>query len=85
MVSGWIVEYLVQVCHGDLVHMGFIPAAFNGGCLLGRLILAEPTFRLSEWRTILIHCIIAVGLEFAFWLYVTVKWTYKTLMDMYPG
>jgi fucose permease len=81
-ISGWIAEYLVQVRHGDLVHMGFIPTAFNGGCLLGRLILAEPTFRLSGWRMVLIYCIIAVGLEFVFWLYVTALGNRRLVADL---
>lgn len=75
---GWLMEHLVQVRHGDLVYMGFIPAAFNGGCLLGRLILAEPTFRLREWRMLLIYCIIVVGLEFVFWMCVTALGEEKT-------
>ncbi|XEU97437.1 hypothetical protein FSHL1_002723 [Fusarium sambucinum] len=67
-INGWIVEYLVQVRDGNLAHMGFIPAAFNGGCLLGRLILAEPTYRLGERRMVLLYCLLAVGLELLFWL-----------------
>ncbi|KAF4998385.1 hypothetical protein FDECE_11812 [Fusarium decemcellulare] len=67
-INGWVVEYLVQVRDGNLAQMGFIPAAFNGGCLLGRLILAEPTYRLGERRMVFLYCLIAIGLQLIFWL-----------------
>ncbi|KAK7228289.1 hypothetical protein V2G26_000459 [Clonostachys chloroleuca] len=67
-MSGWMVEYLVDVRDGNLAQMGFVPAGFNGGCLLGRLLLAEPTYRLGERRMVLIYCVLAVGLQLVFWL-----------------
>lgn len=66
--GGWVVEYLVVVRHGDLSQMGYIPAGFNGGSLLGRLLLAEPTHRLGERKMIFIYTILSIGLQLLFWL-----------------
>lgn len=67
---GWIVEYLVRVRHGDVHQMGYIPTGFYGGAFLGRLVLAEPTYRLGERRMIFIYAALCAGLELVFWLLV---------------
>lgn len=69
--SGWVVEYLVDVRQGDLSQMGYVPAGFNGGCLLGRLLLAEPTHRFGERKMVFIYCLLSIGLQLIFWLYVS--------------
>ncbi|KAG2421908.1 hypothetical protein HFD88_005884 [Aspergillus terreus] len=66
--GGWIVEYLVDVRNGNLENMGYVPAGFYGGGFLGRLILAEPTYRLGERRMIFIYVLLCLGLELVFWL-----------------
>ncbi|RDK41034.1 MFS general substrate transporter [Aspergillus phoenicis ATCC 13157] len=66
--GGWIVEYLVRVRHGDVHQMGYIPTGFYGGAFLGRLVLAEPTYRLGERRMIFIYAALCAGLELVFWL-----------------
>ncbi|RTE77831.1 hypothetical protein BHE90_007714 [Fusarium euwallaceae] len=66
--SGWIVEYLVAVRDGDINQMGFVPAGFSGGSLLGRLFLAEPTHRFGVRRMIFGFTIISIGLQILFWL-----------------
>ncbi|KAH6605541.1 MSF permease [Trichoderma cornu-damae] len=66
--SGWVVEYLVDVRHGELSRMGYVPAGFNGGALIGRLLLAEPTHRLGERRMVLLYCIASIALQLIFWL-----------------
>jgi fucose permease len=67
-LNGWVVEYLVEERGGELSSMGYVPAGFNGGCLLGRLLLAEPTHRLGERRMVFSYCCIAVALQIVFWL-----------------
>ncbi|KAK4141532.1 uncharacterized protein C8A04DRAFT_39036 [Dichotomopilus funicola] len=67
-VGGWLVEFLVVVRGGELADMGYVPAGFNGGCLLGRLLLAEPTKRLGERRMVLVYAVLCVGLQLLFWL-----------------
>lgn len=67
-IVGWIVEYLVHVRNGDLNDMGYVPAGFYGGGFLGRLILAEPTYRWGERRMVFIYVLLCVGLELVFWL-----------------
>ncbi|KAI9147112.1 Bypass of stop codon protein-like protein [Paramyrothecium foliicola] len=66
--TGWVVEYLVEVRGGNLAQMGYVPAGANGGGFLGRLLLAEPTYRLGERRMVLIYCCLALGLQILFWL-----------------
>ncbi|PYH68058.1 putative MFS transporter [Aspergillus vadensis CBS 113365] len=67
-LTRWIVEYLVRVRHGDVHQMGYIPTGFYGGAFLGRLVLAEPTYRLGERRMIFIYAALCAGLELVFWL-----------------
>lgn len=69
--AGWTVEYLIQVRDGDPNTMGFVAAGFSGGSLLGRLILAEPTYRFGERRMIFLYTLLSVALVLVFWLYVS--------------
>lgn len=48
--------------------MGYVPTGWNGGLLLGRILLAEPTFRLGERRMLLIYSAICTALQLVFWL-----------------
>ncbi|KAI1342255.1 MFS general substrate transporter [Xylariaceae sp. FL0016] len=66
--GGWVVEFLTTVRGGNLANMGYVPTGFYGGMLAGRMILAEPTFRLGEQRMLLVYCTICVGLQLVFWL-----------------
>lgn len=65
--SGWVVEYLVAR-GGDLSKMGFVPAGFSGGTLLGRLLLAEPIHRYGERRVIFGYIVAAIVFQLIFWL-----------------
>lgn len=66
--SGWVVEYLVNVRDGNISSIGYVPAGFSGGALLGRLLLPEPTRRFGERLMITIYCVICIGLQIMFWL-----------------
>ena len=66
--GGWVVEYLVDVRHGELSRMGYVPAGYSGGVLLGRLLLAEPTHRLGERKMVFVYCLLALALQLVFWL-----------------
>jgi len=66
--SGWVVEYLVDVRDGDLDRMSYVPAGFSGGCLLGRLLLPEPTHRYGERLMGTIYLAICLGVQLIFWL-----------------
>ena len=68
--SGWVVEYLVDVRDGDLERVSYVPAGFSGGCLLGRLLLPEPTHRYGERLMGTIYLAICLGVQLVFWLYV---------------
>lgn len=65
--SGWVVEYLVAR-GGNLSQMGFVPAGFSGGTLLGRLLLAEPIHRYGERRVIFGYIVAAIVFQLIFWL-----------------
>lgn len=71
-----MVEYLVNVRHGNLDAMGYVPTGFYGGAFLGRLLLAEPTFRLGERRMIFLYAVICVGLQLVFWLWVSLRFSW---------
>ncbi|KAI8200070.1 Bypass of stop codon protein 6 [Colletotrichum sp. SAR 10_77] len=66
--SGWIVEYLVEIRDGNIGQMGYVPAGFNGGAMLGRLLLAEPTYRCGERRMILVYVVLCMAFQLVFWL-----------------
>lgn len=68
LISGWMVEYLVEVRNGDVAKMGYIPAGFSGGALLGRILLSEPTHRLGDRLMIFIYALLCIGLQLVFWL-----------------
>ncbi|KAK6349531.1 hypothetical protein TWF696_005816 [Orbilia brochopaga] len=65
--GGWSVEFLVRIRGGDLSKMGYVAAGQNGGLFLGRLLLAEPTKRFGERRTVLACCILALAFQLVFW------------------
>jgi hypothetical protein len=48
--------------------MGYVPAGFYGGSFIGRLVLAEPTYRFGERRMILLYVVLCLALELVFWL-----------------
>ncbi|TEA10612.1 Bypass of stop codon protein 6 [Colletotrichum sidae] len=66
--SGWIVQYLVEIRNGNIGQMGYVPAGFNGGAMLGRLVLAEPTYRLGERRMVLVYVVLCIAFQLVFWL-----------------
>lgn len=66
--AGWIVEFLVDVRHGDLSKVGYVPAGSYGGVFLGRLLLAEPTHRFGERRMLLLYAAICFVMQLVFWL-----------------
>lgn len=66
--SGWVVEYLVDVRNGDIAQMGYVPAGFSGGSLLGRVLLPEPTHRWGEKKMVALYCVLCLGFQLLFWL-----------------
>ncbi|KAL6812318.1 major facilitator superfamily domain-containing protein [Trichoderma camerunense] len=66
--GGWVVEYLTQHRHGKLSQVGYVPTGFWAGVVLGRTLLAEPTFRFGEQRMILLYSCATLVLQLLFWL-----------------
>ncbi|KAH8433297.1 MFS transporter [Aspergillus melleus] len=66
--GGWMVEYLVIVRDGDMKNIGYVLTGFYGGSFLGRLVLAEPTYRFGERRMVFVYAVLCVGLQLVFWL-----------------
>lgn len=45
-----------------------MPTGFWGGLFLGRLLLAEPTHRFGEQRSIIVLSFVCLALQLLFWL-----------------
>lgn len=63
-----MVQYLVQVRHGNVAKVGYIPSGYYGGVVLGRLLLAEPTHRFGEFRMLLLYTVCCFVMQLLFWL-----------------
>lgn len=75
--GGWVVEFLTTSKTDNNNNnnspspspaVGYVPTGLYGGLLLGRLLLAEPTFRLGERRMLLAYSAACVALQLVFWL-----------------
>ncbi|KAH6949176.1 major facilitator superfamily domain-containing protein [Fusarium avenaceum] len=66
--GGWVVEYLVAHRNGALDKVGYVPTGFWAGLFLGRLLLAEPTHRFGEQRSIMCLSVICLMFHLLFWL-----------------
>ncbi|KAK8047791.1 MFS general substrate transporter [Apiospora saccharicola] len=69
--GGWVVEFLTTRTTPDSNNkagLGYVPTGLYGGLLLGRLLLAEPTFRLGERRMLLAYTAACAALQLVFWL-----------------
>ncbi|KAF1848958.1 MFS general substrate transporter [Cucurbitaria berberidis CBS 394.84] len=66
--GGWVVEYLIQARNGHLPDVGYVPAGLWGGVFLGRVLLAEPTYRFGERRMTMVYCALVLALQLVFWL-----------------
>ncbi|RAR12405.1 MFS general substrate transporter [Stemphylium lycopersici] len=66
--GGWVVEYLIQARNGRLPDVGYVPAGLWGGVFLGRVVLAEPTYRFGERRMTMLYCALILALQLIFWL-----------------
>lgn len=64
-----MVEYLVDYRNGKINKFGYVLTGFYGGSFLGRLLLAEPTYRLGERRMVFIYALVCIALQLVFWLY----------------
>jgi fucose permease len=67
-ILGWVVEYLVAHRNGALDKVGYVPTGFWAGLFLGRLLLAEPTHRFGEQRSIMCLGIVCLMFHLLFWL-----------------
>ncbi|KAL6924051.1 hypothetical protein ACHAP8_011972 [Fusarium lateritium] len=66
--GGWVVEYLVAHRDGALEKVGYVPTGFWAGLFLGRLLLAEPTHRFGEQRSIMCLSVVCLLFHLLFWL-----------------
>ncbi|KAJ3030053.1 hypothetical protein HDV00_009118 [Rhizophlyctis rosea] len=67
-LGSWVVEFLVDIRHGDLASMGYMPMATNGGTVLGRLLLADVTHKMGERWMIVGYIGVCVAAQVVFWL-----------------
>ncbi|GAQ42851.1 MFS transporter, putative [Aspergillus niger] len=59
-VGGWVVDFMVQVRHGEPYESGLIPTGFWAGVTVGRLVLG--------FVNDCIYLVISIALELIFWL-----------------
>jgi hypothetical protein len=64
--GGWVVECLNQARNGHLPDVGYVPAGLWGGVFLGRMLLAEPTYRVGERRMAMVYCVLILALQLVF-------------------
>ena len=62
-----MVEYLVSVRKDKLSKVGYVSTGVYGGLALGRLLLAEPTYRFGERRMLLLYSFLCLVLQVVFW------------------
>ncbi|GLA69376.1 hypothetical protein AtubIFM55763_009328 [Aspergillus tubingensis] len=67
-VGGWVVDFMVQVRHGEPYESGLIPTGFWAGVTVGRLVLGFVNDWLGERIAISIYLVISIALELIFWL-----------------
>ncbi|KAF8544546.1 major facilitator superfamily domain-containing protein [Trichophaea hybrida] len=65
--GGWVVEFLIRVRGGKAGQVGYVASGFWGGLTLGRILLADITFRLGERRMIFVYLLIALAVQLVFW------------------
>ncbi|RAL13556.1 putative MFS transporter [Aspergillus homomorphus CBS 101889] len=66
--GGWLVQFLVSVRHGDPEKVGYVASAFWAGFTIGRVALADFTHKFGERRMVFIYMLLAIALQFLFWL-----------------
>ena len=59
---------MVDVRNGSPADMGYVSSGYYGGVFLGRVLLAEPTYRFGERRMIFVYVVLCLGLQLCFWL-----------------
>jgi fucose permease len=62
-----VVEFLIRVRGGKAGQVGYVASGFWGGLTLGRILLADITFRLGERRMIFVYLLIALAVQLVFW------------------
>lgn len=66
--TGWLVQFLVSVRHGDPKKVGYVASGFWSGFTLGRVVLADITHKFGERRMIFVYIALAIVLQLMFWL-----------------
>ncbi|RYP24979.1 hypothetical protein DL765_000207 [Monosporascus sp. GIB2] len=67
-LGGWIVEFMIQVRHGEAFASGMTATGFWLGITFGRVILGFITPRIGEKLAIAIYLVLTIGCELLFWL-----------------
>lgn len=62
-----MVEFLIRVRGGQASQVTYVASGFWGGLTLGRVLLADVTFRLGERRMIFCYVALALAVQFIFW------------------
>jgi fucose permease len=65
--TGWVVEFLIRVRNGQPAEVGYVASGFWGGLTLGRILLADITFRLGERPMIFVYLALSLAAQLIFW------------------
>ena len=67
-LGGWIVIFMIRVCHGGPFQSGLTSTGFWLGIIVGRLVLGFVTPRLSEKIAVTLYLVLGLALQLVFWL-----------------
>ncbi len=67
-IGGWIVTFMTNVRKGSPFSSGLTATGFWLGLTVGRVTLGFATPRIGEKLAISIYAVVAIGLQFIFWL-----------------
>ncbi|KAF4985730.1 hypothetical protein FDECE_16370 [Fusarium decemcellulare] len=65
--GGWVVEFLISVRHGSSEKVGYVATGYWAGLTVGRVALADITYKLGQRRMVFAYILIAIALQFIFW------------------
>ena len=65
-LGGWVVEFMIQVRHGEHFSSGLTATGFWLGITVGRVILGFVTPRIGEKMAVSVYLLLSIGMELLF-------------------
>lgn len=67
-LGGWVIEFMIQVRHGQPFPSGLTATGFWLGITVGRMVLGFVTARVGEKIAVATYLVFALGMQLLFWL-----------------